>query len=92
MSVQPATHHHRALYVHPVAYLQQVQVRQAQRLLHGRDGIELALRAYYRQAHTVVSYRLIDTQWFAKGVAQREMLIGLFGLNLNDLSHGFYDS
>jgi hypothetical protein len=35
---------------------------------------------------------LIYTQRFPERVAKREMFIRLLGLNLYDLSHGFYNS
>ena len=90
--VQTTAHHHRPLYVHPIALFEQIKVRQPQTLLHCRHGIEIALDLHYRQTHAVVRDGLVNTQRLAKRIAKREMFIRLLGLYLNDLSHGFYDS
>ena len=45
-----------------------------------------------RAAHTIVCDGLVYLQRLAIGIAQCEMLVGLFLLNLHDLSHCFYYS
>ena len=100
MAIQPTAHQHRTLHVDPIAFAKQVEVGQTQRLLHGRNGVNIYHFTIYhlvicpndRQAHTVMGYRLIDAERFAKRVAKREMFIRLLGLNPDDLSHCFYYS
>ena len=92
VSVQTTAHQHRAFYIDIIAHFQQVKVRQPQRLLHCGDRIEITLDLHHRQAHTVVRDGLIYTQRFPERVAKREVFIRLLGLNLYDLSHGFYNS
>ena len=100
VSVESSAHEHRALYVDPIADFQQVEVGQTQALLHRCDGIyiyhftiyHLVICLHHRQAHAVVRNRLVNRQRLAEGVAEGKVFVGLLGLNLNDLSHCFYDS
>ena len=100
MSVESSAHEHRALHVDPVADFQQVEVRQTQALLHRRNGVNIYHFTIYhlvicpnnRQAYAVMRDGLIDAERFPERIAEREVFVGLLGLNLNDLSHCFYDS
>ena len=92
MSVQTSAHEHGALHIYPIALFETVEISQTQRLLHSGNGVKVALHLHDRQAHSVMRYRLVNRQRFAKWIAKGEMFIRLLGLNLYDLSHGFYDS
>ena len=92
MPVQPLVEQHRTLHIHPIALFQCTEVGAVERLLHGSNGIEVALYLHHREAHTVVRNRLVNTKRLRIRITEREVLVGLLGLYLHDLSHGFYNS
>ena len=92
MSVQAFAREHRTLQIDHVAHLQFAEVGAHERLLHGRDDILAAglVVGDDRQAHAVVRDGLVDGQRLGIGVAESEMFVALFLLNLDDWRHGFY--
>ena len=92
MSVKAFAKQHGALEVYPVAFFRFAEIGAVEGLLHSGHGIEVALHLHHSEAHTIVRDRLVNLQRLAVWVAQGEVLIGLFLLNLHDLSHCFYYS
>ena len=92
MPVEALVEEHGTFDIDPVALFERTEVGTVEGLLHSRDGIEVALRPDHREAHSVVRNRLVDTQRLRIGITEREMLVGLLGLNPDDLRHGFYNT
>ena len=92
MTIQTAVHHHRALHVHLVAYLEQSQVAAVQGFLHGGNDIRAIFYFHYGEAHTIMSHALIDAEFINERALQRKVDVLLIMSDSYDGSHFFYDS
>ena len=91
-TIQTAVHHHRTLYVHLVAYLEQTQVAAVQGFLHGGNGIRAIFYFHYGEAHTIMGHALVDAEFINKRASQCEVDVLLIMLDSYYGSHFFYDS
>ena len=92
VSVEAVANLHGSFQVDIVADFEYAEVGAVERFLHGSDGIKVTFVTHDSQADAVVCDGLVDGCAIGKWVAEREVLVGLFGLNLDDLSHSFYDT
>ena len=77
MTIQTAVHHHRTLYVHLVAYLEQSQVAAVQGFLHGGNDIRAIFYFHYGEAHTIMSHALIEAEFINERALQRKVMFSL---------------
>ena len=92
MSVEPSVHQHRTLHVDLIAHLEQAEVGTVERLLHGRDGIMVAVDVDHGEAYAVVTDALINLQLVSKWTGKGEVYILTISLDSNNRCHAFYDS
>ena len=92
MTIQTAVHHHRTLYVHLVAYLEQTQITAVQGFLHGGNGIGTVLDFHHGEADAVVRHTLVDAEFINERALQRKVDVLLIMSDSYDGSHFFYDS
>ena len=72
MTIQTAVHHHRTLYVHLVAHLEQTQITAVQGFLHGGNGIGAVFYFHYGEADAVVRHALVYSEFINKRTFQRK--------------------
>ena len=89
MAVKASVHLHTTLYIYLVTYLQKTQIATLQGLAHSGNHIGIILDAYHRQADSVMSHTLVNTQLSSKGAAEGEMYIILVVLDINHTCHCF---
>ena len=92
MTIQTAVHHHRTLYVHLVAHLEQTQITAVQGFLHGGNGIGAVFYFHYGEADAVVRHALVDAEFINERALQRKVDVLLIMSDSYDGSHFFYDS
>ena len=92
MAIQTAVHHHRTLYVHLVAYLEQSQITAVQGFLHGGNGIGTVLDFHHGEADAIVRHALVDAEFIYERTFQGKVDVLLILFNRHYGGHFFYDS
>ena len=92
MTIQTAVHHHRTLYVHLVAHLEQTQIAAVQGFFHGGNGIRAIFYFHHGEAHTIVRHALVDAEFIYERTFQGKVDVLLIMSDSYDGSHFFYDS
>ena len=92
VTVQAAVHHHRTLYVHLVAHLEQSQIAAVEGFLHGCNGIGAVFDFHHGEADAIVRHALVDAEFIYERTFQGKVDVLLILLNRHNCGHFFYDS
>lgn len=92
VAIKTSIYFHGAFHVHLIALFPESEVGVFERLVHGSDGVGVALDFHDGEADAIVRHALVDVQFPGKGTAESEMDIVAVVLDGHYRGRSFYYS
>lgn len=92
VAIKTSIYFHGAFHVHLIALFPEPEVGAFERLVHGSDGVGVALDFHDGEADAIVRHALVNFQLRGEGAAQGEVFIGGFRSHGDDLCGAFNNS